>query len=125
VDLKGPLVSVLIALGINILNTVAGYAVARWAFDRDINEFLAIVFGSFALRASIVIGFVWVMLAVVGMDMLWFSITFAIGSFVSLMTEILLFNGIKKKLIDWKRASANTFVDLFTAAPRYCLLNEY
>lgn len=119
-DLKGPLASVLLALGINILNTLAGYAIARWAFEKDINEFLAIVFGSFALRASIVIASVWVLLAVVGMDMLWFSITFAIASFVSLMTEILLFNGIKKKLIDLKH-----MFDRIAVAPRFRLLNEY
>lgn len=99
-DVKGPLVSVLVALGINILNAVAGYAIAKWAFEKDINEFLAIVFGSFAARAMIVIALVWVLLDVVGMDLLWFSITFAIASFISLMTEILLFNGIKKKLIE-------------------------
>lgn|GEM_PF-4860850 len=99
-DVTGPFASVLVALGMNILNALAGYAIAKWAFERDINEFLAIVFGSFAVRAMIVIALVWVLLSVVGMDMLWFSITFAIASFISLMTEILLFNGIKKKLIE-------------------------
>lgn len=128
-DFKGPFVSVLVALGMNVLNTLAGYAIARWAFDKDLNSFLAIVFGSLAGRASILIGLVWLMISVVGMNQVWFSIAFAISSFVALMIEMLFFNRVKKKLIDLKNDLKNIVVrfmiQVMTAAPRFRLLHEY
>lgn len=129
-DINGPLAAVLVALGINVLNTIAGYGIARWSFEKDLNIFLAIVFGSFAVRASIVIGIVWVLLSVVGMDLVWFAITFAISSFMSIMAEIIFFHrSIEKSKRRRYRPAVDLLkkkvTELFSIAPAFRLLHEY
>jgi hypothetical protein len=73
-------------------NTALGYAVARWAFQKELNTFLAIVFGSFGVRAILVIAVVWYCLAIINMHQVAFTLSFAISSFVLLMVEILFFH---------------------------------
>lgn len=135
-DIHGPLAAVLVAVGMNILNTAIGYAIAKWSFEKDLNVFLAIVFGSFAVRASVVVACIWLLLSVLGMDLVWFSIAFAISSFVSLMAEIIFFHrSIEKakrrryrpavELLKKKVIEAFKFIEYFSAAPAFRLLHEY
>lgn len=89
---KGPLVSALTAFGICVVNALLGFVVARWAFGRELNTFLSLVFGSFGVRAILVIASVWACLGPLNMEQVAFAITFAISCFVFLMGEILFFH---------------------------------
>lgn len=89
---KGPLVSALTAFGICVVNAMLGFIVARWAFGRELNTFLSLVFGSFGVRAILVIGSVWACLGPLNMEQVSFAITFAVSCFVFLMGEILFFH---------------------------------
>lgn len=91
-DVQSPLLAVLTAVGISVINTLVGYVVARKAFGKELNTFLSMVFGSFAVRGAIVIGLVWYLLSVAGIHHVWFSISFAISCFVALMAEIFFFH---------------------------------
>ncbi len=91
-DPKGPLVAVLTAIGISAINTLVGYLVARRAFGKDLNAFLAMVFGSLGVRAIAVIASAWYCLSVAEMHQVGFALTFAIVGFVMLMGEILFFH---------------------------------
>lgn len=92
VDTKGPLVAIGAAIGICIVNALLGFAVTRWAFGKEMNTFLAIVFGSFGVRAIMVIVAVWACIGPFGLDQVLFAVTFAVTCFVFLMGEILFFH---------------------------------
>lgn len=89
---KGSIVAAATAFGICVVNALLGFVIARWAFKREMNTFLAIVFGSFGARAILVIVAVWACLGVLEMEQVSFAITFAISCFVFLMGEILFFH---------------------------------
>lgn len=91
-DFKGPLASVLAAFGLSVLNAVIGFIVARWAFGKELNTFLGIVFGSFGIRSIMVITCIWLCLGPLDMHQTSFAITFAISSFLFLMAEIFFFH---------------------------------
>lgn len=91
-NVQSPLLAVVAAVAISVVNTLIGYVVARKAFGKELNTFLSMVFGSFAVRAAIVIGLVWYLLSVAGVHQVWFSISFAISCFVALMAEIFFFH---------------------------------
>lgn len=91
-DVKEPLVAVCSAVGLCAINTLVGYVVARSAFGKDLNTFLAMVFGSLGVRAMVVIVAAWYCLSIVGMHQVSFALTFAIVCFVLLMGEILFFH---------------------------------
>ncbi len=91
-DVKGPIVAALTAFGICVFNAVLGFVVSRWAFGKDLNTFLALVFGSFGIRAILVIIAIWACIGVIGMEQVAFAVTFAISCFVFLMGEILFFH---------------------------------
>lgn len=88
----GPIIAVVTAIGICVLNTFAGYAVAKNAFGKDLNVFLAMVFGSLGVRGILVLASAWFCLSVLGMHKVAFALTFAIVGFVLLMGEILFFH---------------------------------
>jgi len=92
VDVKGPLVAALTAIGICAVNTLVGYVVAKKAFGKDLNTFLALVFGSLGVRAVIVIVAAWYCLSIADMHQVTFALTFAIVCFILLMGEILFFH---------------------------------
>lgn len=97
-DFKGPLASVLAAFGLSVLNAVIGFIVARWAFGKELNTFLGIVFGSFGIRSIMVITCIWLCLGPLDMHQTSFAITFAISSFLFLMAEIFFFiNGTRSR----------------------------
>ncbi|MCO6466798.1 MAG: hypothetical protein J5I53_09305 [Bradyrhizobiaceae bacterium] len=89
---KGPLVAAVTAFGICVVNALIGFLVTRWAFQKEMNTFLAIVFGSFGVRAILVIAAVWACIGPLDMHQVAFAITFAISCFVFLMGEILFFH---------------------------------
>lgn len=91
-DVKGPLVAVLSAIGLCVVNTLGGYIVSRMAFGKDLNVFLGMVFGSLGVRAVVILASAWFCLSVVGMHQVAFSLTFAIVCFIMLMGEILFFH---------------------------------
>ena len=91
-DVKGPLEAALTAIGICTVNTLVGYLVARKAFGRDLNTFLALVFGSLGVRAIVVIVAAWYCLSILEMHQVGFALTFAVVCFVMLMGEILFFH---------------------------------
>jgi hypothetical protein len=91
-DPTGPVVAVITALGICVLNAVAGYFIAKAAFGKDLKVFLGVVFGSMAARLLVAIVLMWVFLGVVGMHQVAFAVTFAIASFLSVMGEALFFH---------------------------------
>ncbi|MBU3741774.1 MAG: hypothetical protein FGM24_05750 [Candidatus Kapabacteria bacterium] len=91
-ELNGPFIAVITAVGICAVNTAAGYLVARKAFGKDLNVFLAMVFGSLGVRSIAVLAAAWFCLGVAGMHKVAFALTFAIVGFVLLMGEILFFH---------------------------------
>lgn len=91
-DTKGTLVAILTAFFIHVVNTTAGVFIARHALKKDLNLFLAIVFGSLAARGVLVIGAAWYCLSTIEMEALSYSLTFAVTGFVFLMGEILFFH---------------------------------
>jgi hypothetical protein len=91
-DPKGPLIATLTAIGINLVNTLVGYFVARKAFGKELNVFLSMVFGSLGVRAIAVIASAWFCLSVAEMHQVGFALTFAVMGFVMLMGEILFFH---------------------------------
>jgi zinc transporter ZupT len=92
VDVNGPLAAIMTALGICVVNTALGYVVSRIAFGKELNVFLALVFGSLGVRAIVVMVAAWFCLSVVSMHQVAFSLTFAIACFVLLLGEILFFH---------------------------------
>jgi hypothetical protein len=92
VEVSGPFIAVVTAVGICALNTVVGYVVARKAFGKDLNMFLAMVFGSLGVRSIAVLAAAWFCLSVLAMHKVAFALTFAIVGFVLLMGEILFFH---------------------------------
>lgn len=91
-DANGPLAAALTALGIGVGNTLIGYVVARLTFGKELNTFLAFVFGSLGVRAVIVVGLAWYCLSVLEMHQVSFALTFSVSTFVFLMGEILFFH---------------------------------
>ncbi len=91
-DPKGPVIAALTALGINLVNTMVGYVVAKKAFGKELNVFLSMVFGSLGVRAIVVIASAWYCLSVLEMHQVTFAITFAVMGFMMLMGEILFFH---------------------------------
>ncbi len=91
-DVNGPLAAIVTALGICVVNTALGYIVSRIAFGKELNIFLALVFGSLGIRAIAVMVAAWFCLSVISMHQVAFSLTFAIGCFVLLLGEILFFH---------------------------------
>jgi ABC-type tungstate transport system substrate-binding protein len=74
------------------VNTAVGYVVARKAFNRELNTFLGMVFGSLAVRLVVVIALVYVLISRIGLHQLAFSLTFVIVGFLLIMGEILFFH---------------------------------
>jgi hypothetical protein len=74
------------------VNTAVGYVVAKKAFDRELNTFLGMVFGSLAVRLVIVVAVVYVLIGRVGLHQLAFSLTFVIVGFLLIMGEVLFFH---------------------------------
>jgi hypothetical protein len=91
-DPTGPVVATITALSICVLNAAAGYYIAKAAFGKDLKVFLAVVFGSMGGRLLLAVALMWVFLGVVGMHQVAFAVTFAIGSFLSVMGEALFFH---------------------------------
>ena len=91
-DVQGPLVASVTAIGIGAINTFAGYLVAKFAFGKDLNTFLAFVFASFGIRALVVIGLAFYLLTIVEMHQVAFALSFSISGFVFMMGEILFFH---------------------------------
>jgi ABC-type tungstate transport system substrate-binding protein len=92
VDPNGPLVAVAAAITLCTVNTAVGYVVARKAFNRELNTFLGMVFGSLAVRLVVVIALVYVLISRIGLHQLAFSLTFVIVGFLLIMGEILFFH---------------------------------
>ncbi len=86
------MIATLTAIGINLVNTLVGYFVARKAFGKELNVFLSMVFGSLGVRAIAVIASAWFCLSVAEMHQVGFALTFAVMGFVMLMGEILFFH---------------------------------
>ncbi|MCU0329788.1 MAG: hypothetical protein MUC47_02290 [Candidatus Kapabacteria bacterium] len=91
-DPNGPLVAVAAAITLCAVNTAVGYVVAKKAFDRELNTFLGMVFGSLAVRLVIVVAVVYVLIGRVGLHQLAFSLTFVIVGFLLIMGEVLFFH---------------------------------
>ncbi len=91
-DGKESLVSAGTAFGISVLNAVVGILVARWAFGKELNVFLALVFGSFGVRALLVIVAIWICMGPLNMEQVSFALTFAVASIIFLMGEIFFFH---------------------------------
>lgn len=91
-DSKGLLVGVVTALVLSVLNSLAGYLIARQAFGKSLNTFLSIIFGSLGARSLLVIVAAWYFLSVVRLHQLGFALTFAISMFVMIIGEIFFFH---------------------------------
>lgn len=91
-DLKGPVVAVSTAIIMCAVNTVIGLLIARKAFLNDLNVFIAVVFGSLAIRGIAVLVGAYLCIDYLGMHQIAFALTFAIVCFVFLMGEILFFH---------------------------------
>jgi len=91
-DSKGPLFGVITAMLLSILNSLAGYLIAKKAFGKSLNTFLSIIFGSLGVRSLVVIVAAWYFLSVVRLHQLGFALTFAISLFVMILGEIFFFH---------------------------------
>lgn len=91
-DLRSPLVSSLIAVVLCVANTGLGYVIARRAFHAELNNFLAVVFGSLGVRMILVLVAVWYFLAIVQVDQTAFALTFVIAGFLCIMAEAFFFH---------------------------------
>ena len=91
-DIRGPFVAVITALGISVANSCVGYVVAKRAQQKELNTFMGIVFGSLAARAAAVVTLAYVCLGVISMHQVAFALTFSISSFVGLMVEVFFFH---------------------------------
>lgn len=91
-DSKGPLFAVITALGISVANSWAGYVIAKRAQSKELNTFMGIVFGSFAVRGIIVITVAYLCLGVVMMDQVAFALAFSMSAFSGLMVEVFFFH---------------------------------
>lgn len=91
-DSKGPLFGILTALVLSILNSIAGYVIAKQAYGKSLNTFLSIIFGSLGARSLLVIVAAWYFLSVVRLHQLGFALTFAISMFVMILGEIFFFH---------------------------------
>lgn len=80
------------ALVLSVLNSLAGYLIARQAFGKSLNTFLSIIFGSLGARSLLVIVAAWYFLSVVRLHQLGFALTFAISMFVMIIGEIFFFH---------------------------------
>lgn len=101
--------AVLTALGICVINTALGWIVSRLAFGKDLNVFLAMIFGSLGVRSIIVMVSAWFCLSVINMHQVAFSLTFAISCFVFLLAEIFFFH---RSYENAKRQSRRPVTDL-------------
>ena len=91
-DIRGPFVAVITALGISVANSCVGYVVAKRAQQKELNTFMGIVFGSLAARAAAVVTLAYVCLGVITMHQVAFALTFSISAFVGLMVEVFFFH---------------------------------
>lgn len=80
------------ALGISAANSWAGYVIAKRAQSKELNTFMGIVFGSFAVRGIIVITMAYMCLGLVQMDQVAFALAFSISAFSGLMVEVFFFH---------------------------------
>lgn len=113
-EVGGMPLSILVAIAICAVNTAAGYAISKWAFGKELNTFLGIVFGSFGVRAIVVIALVWLCISVLKFHQVAFSITFAMSSFIFLMLEIFFFHQSFEKA---KRTVRRPVSDLLKKKP--------
>jgi len=97
VDVKNPFVAVSIALAISVSNSLVGYVIAKKASTKEMNVFMAMIFGSLAARGVIVVALAYVGLAVVELHNLVFALTFSISAFVALMVEVFFFHSSTEK----------------------------
>jgi len=97
VDVKNPFVAVIIALAISVSNSLVGYVIAKKASTKEMNVFMAMIFGSLAARGVIVVALAYVGLAVVELHNLVFALTFSISAFVTLMVEVFFFHSSTEK----------------------------
>ncbi|MFZ9870747.1 MAG: hypothetical protein ACO3I4_03340 [Candidatus Kapaibacteriota bacterium] len=91
-DVASPWVGAVTAIAICAVNTALGYVVTKRAFGKELNAFLAVVFGSMAVRGIAVVTAAWYCLSIARMHQVVFSLTFAVVCFVMLMGEILFFH---------------------------------
>ncbi len=108
-ETAGPVVAVLTALGICVINTALGWVVSRLAFGRDLNSFLAMIFGSLGVRSIIVMVSAWFCLSVINLHQVAFALTFAVSCFVFLLAEIFFFH---RSYENAKRQSRRPVTDL-------------
>ena len=96
-DVKNPFVAVIIALAISVSNSLVGYVIAKKASTKEMNVFMAMIFGSLAARGVVVVVLAYVGLAVVELHNLVFALTFSISAFVALMVEVFFFHSSTEK----------------------------
>lgn len=99
--------AVLSALCIGVVNSIIGYWVAKVASTKDLNVFMALVFGSLAIRGLVVVALAYVALGVLGMHQVAFALTFSISSFASLMVEVFYFHHTMEKQKKLTRSEAS------------------
>jgi len=99
--------AVLSALCIGVVNSLFGYWVAKKASTKDLNVFMALVFGSLAVRGLIVVALAYVALGVLEMHQVAFALTFSISSFASLMVEVFYFHYTMEKQKQETRGDVN------------------
>lgn len=91
-DIRGPFVAVITALGMSVANSCIGYVVAKRAQQKELNTFMGIVFGSLAARAAAVVTLAYICLGVISMHQVAFALTFSISAFAGLMVEVFFFH---------------------------------
>lgn len=123
-DVQSPWIGAATAIAICAVNTLLGYIVTKKALGKELNVFLAVVFGSMAVRGVAVVTGAWYCLSVLRMHQVVFSLTFAVVCFVMLMGEILFFHQsferskrqVRRPVTELLKKNAERIVELFIPA---------
>jgi hypothetical protein len=95
--------SILIALLITFLNSVASLLIAIYGYKKNYNKFTTIVFASMVIRFFIAAFFIWFGFVILKLDKLAFGMTFILSTFIFIFIEILYLNFRSNFLILQKR----------------------
>lgn len=109
------MLSFVYGIALSLLNVIAGFRTAKYAFKHDVKKSISIVLGGMAIRIFVSLAIMAAIYAFVDIDRLPFTLTFVVSYFVFLMYEIFYINkryteNVKKhreKILAYNRQKAS------------------
>ncbi len=86
------MLSFVYGIALSLLNVVAGFRTAKYAFKHEVKKSISIVLGGMAIRIAVSVLIMAAMYAFTEVDRLPFTLAFVISYFVMLMFEIVYIN---------------------------------